>query len=68
VKIVDGMSDRTDRRPADWLADLEVSEAQLAAGQTVPIEPALQRLRDSIARLEAKPADREPKETSPETD
>ena len=61
------MSDPTNRRPTDWLADLEISEAQLEAGQTVPIEPVLQRLRDSIARLEAKPADKAPKETSPKS-
>lgn len=61
------MSDPTNHRPTDWLADLEISEAQLAAGQTVGIEPALQRLRASIARLEAKPADKAPKETSPKS-
>jgi hypothetical protein len=51
------MSDPTNRRPTNWLADLEVSDAQLEAGQIAPIEPALQRLLDSIARLEAKAAD-----------
>lgn len=56
------MIDPTNRPVSDWLTDLEISEAQAAAGQTVPIEPALQRLRDSIARLEAKAADRATRE------
>lgn len=40
--------------PAGWLEVLAESEAQLAAGQTVPGEVVRQILRDSIARLEAK--------------
>jgi hypothetical protein len=40
-----------------WLVDsLELSKAQIAAGETVPLEPALDRLRASIARMEAKRA------------
>ncbi len=34
-------------------ARLARSEAQIAAGQTVPLEPVLDRLRSSIARMEA---------------
>ena len=37
-------------------AALERSEAQLAAGQTVPIEPILARLRASVGRMEARQA------------
>jgi len=48
------MTDPTNRRPADWLDDIAESEAQLAAGDIVPAEPVLQRLRESIAQLEAK--------------
>jgi hypothetical protein len=41
-----------DKTPPDWLvASLERSEAQIAAGQTVPLEPVLDRLRESIARM-----------------
>ena len=50
--------------PQSWLDALEPSEAQLAAGQTVPAEPIMQRLRDSIAELERKAADR-PRRTAP---
>jgi hypothetical protein len=39
--------------PAGWLEILEGSEAELAAGLTVPGEVARQMLRDSLARLEA---------------
>ncbi len=35
---------------------MELSKAQIAAGETVPLEPALDRLRASIARMEAKRA------------
>ncbi len=40
-----------------WLVDkLELSKAQIASGETVPIEPAVELLRASIARMEAKRA------------
>lgn len=38
----------------DWLVtQLEESEAEIAAGHAVPLEPFLERLRESIARMEA---------------
>ena len=40
--------------PAGWLEALERSEADLAAGRTVPLEPVLERMRDSIKRMEAR--------------
>jgi hypothetical protein len=40
--------------PAGWLEILEESEAELAAGLTVPGEVVRRMLRDSLARLEAK--------------
>jgi hypothetical protein len=40
--------------PAGWLEILEESEAELAAGLTVPGKVVRQMLRDSLARLEAK--------------
>jgi len=43
--------------PADWLDDIAESEVQLAAGQIVPIEPVLERIRAGIARMEAKQAE-----------
>jgi hypothetical protein len=46
----------TPKTPPDWLLDsLARSEAQIAAGETVPLEPVLDRLRASIARMKAKP-------------
>lgn len=40
--------------PAWMIASLERSEAQIAAGQTVPLEPVLDRLRASIARMQTR--------------
>jgi hypothetical protein len=53
------MDARTDQAPPTWLIEsLDRSEAQIAAGQTVPLEPVLDRLRASIARMKAqKPQD-----------
>ncbi len=42
--------------PAGWLEALARSEEELAAGQTVPGEVVHQRIRDAIARIEAKRA------------
>jgi hypothetical protein len=39
--------------PESIAASLARSEAQIAAGQTVPLEPVLDRLRSSIARMQA---------------
>lgn len=44
--------------PAGWLEALERSEADVAAGRTVPLEPVLERMRDSIKRMEARRAAR----------
>jgi hypothetical protein len=38
--------------PQAIAASLARSEAQIAAGQTVPLEPVLDRLRSSIARMQ----------------
>ena len=59
------MADPTNRPPADWLDDIAESEAQLAAGDIVPAEPVLRRLRDSIAQLEAKLAGNLPRVAAP---
>jgi len=45
------------KAPAEWSEAIAKSEAQLAAGETVPATLIRQRLRESIARLEAKQAD-----------
>jgi len=37
--------------PAGWLESFEASEAQIAAGQTVPLDPVLDRLRATLARM-----------------
>ncbi len=39
--------------PDSIAASLARSESQIAAGQTVPLEPVLDRLRASIARMQA---------------
>ncbi len=44
------------KAPAGWLESLERSEAQLACGETVPLEPVLDLMRASIDRMEAKRA------------
>jgi hypothetical protein len=49
--------------PAGWLEALQRSEAQLAAGQTVPGDAVMRELQESIARLEAKRAGKLPRRT-----
>lgn len=49
--------------PAGWLDAMDESDAQLAAGQTVPLEPLLDELRQAAAQLEAKLA-RLPEQTA----
>jgi hypothetical protein len=45
--------------PESLTTSLDRAEAQIAAGQTVPLEPVLDRLRASIARMQsAKKPDR----------
>jgi hypothetical protein len=46
----------TREAPAGWLESLERSEAQLARGETLPLEPVLDLMRASIARMESKRA------------
>jgi hypothetical protein len=48
------MKDPTNHTLADWSDDITENEAQLAAGDLVPGGPVVQRLRESIAELEAK--------------
>jgi hypothetical protein len=54
------MSSTSNRAPAPlgWIESLERSRAQIEAGQTVPLEPVLDRLRTSAARMEARLAKR----------
>ena len=54
-----GMShaERHDVPPADWIEALDRSKAEVESGQAVPLEPVLQGLRDSLARMDTqKPA------------
>jgi hypothetical protein len=56
------MDATADKPPPSWLVEsLERSEAQIAAGQTVPLEPLLDRLRASIARMRGKRPQAEPR-------
>ncbi len=48
------MNDPTKRTLADLIADLDISEAQVAVGDIVSGEEVLAELRASLARLEAK--------------
>jgi hypothetical protein len=43
-----------DRTPANWLASLAESRAEAEAGHVVPLEPILDELRASIARMKAR--------------
>jgi hypothetical protein len=48
------MEDVLKTTPPGWLIEaLDRSEAQIASGQTVPLEPVLDRLKASIARMSA---------------
>ena len=49
------MQDSSDRiaAPTEWLESLARSKAQIAAGQTIPLQPILDRLSASAERLEA---------------
>jgi hypothetical protein len=51
------MSDPTNRPVSDWLADLEISEAQAEAGDVVSGEVVMAGLEACLARLEAKHRD-----------
>jgi hypothetical protein len=59
------MTDPTKLTLDDWIAALDRSDAQLAAGNTVPMAPVLQRLRDSIERLEARQQTAPPRPATP---
>jgi len=59
------MDDPTNRPLAKWLDDIAESEAELTAGETVPAELVLRRLRESIAELEAKLAGDQPRAATP---
>lgn len=51
-----------DKIPPGWMMEsLERSEAQIESGQTVPLEPVLDRLRASIARMKSGHPRAEPK-------
>ncbi|MGD0107299.1 MAG: hypothetical protein ABSC06_25155 [Rhodopila sp.] len=54
-----------DKIPPGWVTEsLERSEAQIESGQTVPIDPLLDRLRASIARMKAARPQEKPKTAS----
>jgi hypothetical protein len=40
----------------DWVADLDISEAEVARGEAVPLEPILERLRQTASRIAARKA------------
>lgn len=48
------MDAEPNKTPPSWMLEsLDRSEAQIAAGRTKPLEPVLDRLRASIARMNA---------------
>ena len=57
---IKGMNDPTQRTLEDMAAELDLSEAQAARGETVPVARVLARLDASIARLASK--QRQPRE------
>jgi len=50
------MSDPTKQTVDEWVATLETSEDQIAAGRSVPLEPILKRLHETADSLETKAA------------
>jgi hypothetical protein len=58
------MDDAKKQAPAGWLEALAISEAELAAGLTVPMDEVLQELDDSIRGLEAMKAPRDSRRTA----
>jgi hypothetical protein len=56
------MDAAVDKTPPGWVVkSLDRSEAQIAAGQTVPLDPVLDRLRASIVRMQGKRPTAEPR-------
>lgn len=54
MSITNAMDAQREKIPPGWLvASLERSEAQIAAGQIVAVDPVLDRLRASIGRMKA---------------
>jgi hypothetical protein len=51
------MDDRKDGIPPGWLDSLARSKEQIEAGEIVPMERFLHRLRASIARMEERQAE-----------
>ena len=60
------MDDMSQHAPAGWLEALERSEAQLAAGQVVSGDEVIRKLHASIARVEARQADKPQRRTVPQ--
>lgn len=58
--IVGGMDMIEDNTPEGWIASLAQSKAEVEAGQIVPLEPVLDRLRASIARMKARRQEAQP--------
>lgn len=52
--------------PATWIKALDESDAQIAAGQTVPLEPLLNELRHAAAQLEQRLATRPERTAEPD--
>jgi hypothetical protein len=52
-----------DQPPLTWTDSLTRGKAQLEAGETVPLEPFMERLRSSIARMKARRDEHEAKVT-----
>ncbi|GEM_PF-5253074 len=65
---MDEITHTTRPDPGGWLEALARSDAELAAGLTVPAEVVHRRIRDCIARIEEKRADGVMHEASPAVD
>lgn len=61
----DALDDTLRPPPAEWLEALARSEADLAAGRVVPGEVVMERLRQTIAEMEAEQRRAGPTEVAP---
>jgi hypothetical protein len=52
---MDTQADPT-KAPAEWIADLRASKAEIERGEHVPMQPTLDRMQAAIRRIEERQA------------
>ena len=65
---MDEIAPTTHQAPAGWLEALARSDAELAAGKTVPASAVHRRIREAIARMEEKRAAEANRPVAPKVD